>query len=450
MKQGTRFYLAGLIIAILFVIAAELIWLPAPLVLGGGMEWIELIDWLFYGLSLIPICWLIGSFLRLWNGKSSIALILIRLAVMVASIAAIAVNWFAGNRLELLLELVAASGALMFVDLIVSEAIMRRRMPWRSAALFVVAVLVLSALGVPTHTQVTYPAMTMNLNRYAHVENGAPGGLIDGVLVFDRPAVLADKLFGKLFPMYRFEPIPENEPPLSEAYAEVVAMKTNANEVAAAIAMEKAGVGKGAVPDGVRITAIVKGSPAESRLQAGDIIDGLDNRKITSVNDLILYLTEQVKPGDHVSVAIRRNGEELTVDMPAAASEDDPSRAVFGISVQTEVKLDTPLAVDFQHYMAHIGGPSHGAMLTLAIIDQLTPGGVTKGKHIAGTGTIEADGSVGMVGGVPQKAYAVARTHADVFFVPIKAETAAKEAAPDLNVVGVGTIDDILNWLQAN
>jgi PDZ domain-containing protein len=87
-------------------------------------------------------------------------------------------------------------------------------------------------------------------------------------------------------------------------------------------------------------------------------------------------------------------------------------------------------------------------MLTLAFIDQLTPGGVTNGHRVAGTGTIEMDGSIGMVGGIPQKAYAVSRTEADVFFVPAEAAEAAAKAAPTLNIVAVSHIDEVLDWLN--
>jgi PDZ domain-containing protein len=163
---------------------------------------------------------------------------------------------------------------------------------------------------------------------------------------------------------------------------------------------------------------------------------------------MVAMMESDIRAGDSVKVSVRRGAEKLAVAVTAAASEDKPGRSVFGISIQPEVELDTPRTVAYNEYMAHVGGPSHGAMLTLAMIDQLTPGGVTKGLRIAGTGTIEADGSIGMVGGVPQKAYAVSRTEADVFFVPLEGEEAAKTAAPELRIVAVSHIDDVLDWLQ--
>ena len=57
--------------------------------------------------------------------------------------------------------------------------------------------------------------------------------------------------------------------------------------------------------------------------------------------------------------------------------------------------------------------------MTLAIIDDLTPGNLTGGKRVAVTGTITADGKVGEIGGLPQKAVAAKAAHAQIFIVPV-------------------------------
>lgn len=448
-KAGRRLYYAGFIAAIVSLIAAELIWLPAPLETLNGTQWIEMIDWLYYALSLIPLCWAVGAAL-LASGTASAAMRSLRGAIILLNAALAVCIWvFPRNLLLLAIAGAAAAVILIVADLWIGERKESGGFPWRSGGAVLAIAIVLAMLLVPTGYSVTYPGMTMNLNRYAQIDGGHPGGVIDGVLVFDRPAVLADRLFGALFPQYRFLPIPEDEPPLTETYAQVVAMKTDANRVAAAIAMQKAGLGEGVIADGIRIVAIVKDSPADGKLQAGDIVDALNGVAVKSVDDMIAYMSAAVKPGEAVDVTVRRGGSEVvTLQVPTEPSEQDAAKAVFGISVQTEAKLDAPRSVEFQEYLAHVGGPSHGAMLTLAFIDQLTEGGVTGDLQVAGTGTIELDGSIGMVGGIPQKAYAVSRTGADVFFVPEQGEAAARSAAPDLNIVAVKHIDDVLAWLQ--
>ena len=50
--------------------------------------------------------------------------------------------------------------------------------------------------------------------------------------------------------------------------------------------------------------------------------------------------------------------------------------------------------------------------------DTLTPGSLTGGADIAGTGTIGADGRVGPIGGIQQKIVAAADAGAKIFLVP--------------------------------
>jgi PDZ domain-containing protein len=476
MLKPARYYLFGLAAALASLVAAELIWLPAPIKTSSGMQWIEMIDWLFKLLALAPLSWAMGALLGLfrqggWRGYS-ILLQLLRLVIAGLGLVGAGYVLFAPEKLFILLILIVAAVPLVFADMFISEVLQRVRvgktyndgmqqgrrvkrsrkalkwMPKRSITALLVTVLLILALVCPTGYQVTYPGMTLNMNRYAHVEGGVQSGTINGVLVFDRPAVPADWLFAKLLPLYSFEEIPEDEPPLTESYAQVILMKKDANSVAAAVAMKKAGVGGGITAEGVRVIAVIKDSPADQQLQAGDIIDQLNGQPVHSITELTAYMMQAVKPGDSVAVTLRRDGVIKEIEVSTKASEDESERPVFGISVETELVYDIPLHIDYKRFMAHIGGPSHGAMLTLALIDQLTPGGVTHGIQVAGTGTVEADGSIGLIGGIKQKAYAISRTDADVFFVPEELESAARSGAPELNIVPVKTIDDILSWLK--
>ena len=71
-----------------------------------------------------------------------------------------------------------------------------------------------------------------------------------------------------------------------------------------------------------------------------------------------------------------------------------------------------------------IGGPSAGLMLSLALVDKLTPGSLTGGKFIAGTGTITDDGKVGPIGGITHKMEGAREKGATVF--PCRPTTAAR------------------------
>ncbi|MDN5312485.1 MAG: Lon-like protease, partial [Thermoanaerobacteraceae bacterium] len=104
------------------------------------------------------------------------------------------------------------------------------------------------------------------------------------------------------------------------------------------------------------------------------------------------------------------------------------------------IKIDT----------GEIGGPSAGSMFALEILNQLSPEDLTKGKKIAGTGTISLNGDIGEIGGIQQKVVAAHRDGAEIFFAPEKNAKDAMEAAKKLGikVVSVKKLDDILDYLS--
>jgi len=324
----------------------------------------------------------------------------------------------------------------------------KRRIPIQSLGFTALLLLILAGLFWPTPYMVTYPGITLDMNRYAQAEGGQKHAPISGVLIFERPAFPVDWLYARLFPHYSFERMEKLGMSIGEYDDFVRVLKQGANTVGSAVALQKVGIGQGVTPKAVRVEGVLKDSPAKDKMKAGDVIAAVNGQPIGSVTELSAVM-RGVKPGEEVEVALLRSDERLTVRIVTMQNPDDPSRAAFGIQVADELSYDVPRHISFHDYLLHEGGPSHGAMLALTLIDQLTPGGVTNGNRIAGTGTIEPDGSVGLVGGVEQKAYTVKRSGADAFFVPAELEPAARLGAPEgLTIVPVKTLDDILTWLK--
>jgi PDZ domain-containing protein len=97
-----------------------------------------------------------------------------------------------------------------------------------------------------------------------------------------------------------------------------------------------------------------------------------------------------------------------------------------------------------------IGGPSAGLMFALGIVDKLTPGNLTGGKFVAGTGEISADGTVGAIGGIQQKMIGARQAGATVFLTPAGncADTAG--AVPQgMRLVRVSTLAGAMSGLKA-
>jgi PDZ domain-containing protein len=465
LERWQKLYYFGMALAMVLFVTGELIWLPDPVRFGASFFWIDTLDLLAYVLALIPLIWMVAALLQIitagrdigtdltGDGRSRAASHIrwVRFrsgAVFAAGAMAVIAILTVPKQLEYSMGALGLVWLLVFVDLFFIER-NRRKFPIRSLSAFILKICLLSFLFWPTIYMVTYPGLTMNMNRYAQVKGGSVRGEISGVLVFERPAFPVDWIYAKLFPHYTFERIEKLGMSLGAYNQLSLTMKDDANAAGSAVAFQKLGEGKGITSHGVLITAVAKSSLAGGIMQSGDVIEEVDGYTVANVQELTERMS-LVAPGEQVEVSVLRGGKRMTLTAGTRANPDDPKRAVFGIQVNDELQYDIPGTITYHNYLLHEGGPSHGAMLALALIDQLTPCGVTNGNDVAGTGTIEPDGSVGQVGGVEQKAYTISRAGADVFFVPFQNEADARRGAPGLQIVPVHTLDDILNWLRGH
>ena len=154
-------------------------------------------------------------------------------------------------------------------------------------------------------------------------------------------------------------------------------------------------------------------------------------------------------PGQPVMFTVGRGGKSIpvTVVSRAAAQGACQGRAQVGISTSTRSeKFDFPVNVEID--TGRVSGPSAGLAFTLTILDELTPGDLTGGKKVAVTGTIQADGSVGPIGGAQQKAVTARRAGAKLFLVPTEEVKEARSRAGGMKVAGIGTLDDALRQLK--
>lgn len=198
------------------------------------------------------------------------------------------------------------------------------------------------------------------------------------------------------------------------------------------------------VPTEVVINEFVQGAPAESVLELGDTIKAINDVPITTVVDIRSQI-EGLEPGDTMEVTISRNGVESTVTVELAEREDEPGVPMVGVVLGELTQPPFPVGIE----AGDVGGPSAGMMHTLAIIDTLTEGELTKGRVVAGTGTIHLDGTVGNIGGIRQKVVAAEAAGADYILVPEGNYDSALTAERDtIEIVPVATIDDAITFLH--
>jgi PDZ domain-containing protein len=195
-----------------------------------------------------------------------------------------------------------------------------------------------------------------------------------------------------------------------------------------------------------QVAAVVEGGAAEKVLKTGDVIAAVDGTKVASSAEAVAAIGD-VTPGESVQVSVERKGKERSFDLVTRPDVDDPTVPRVGISLGT--KYVYPIKIN-NNVGRQIGGPSAGAMFALAIYDKLTPGKLTGGKKIAGTGEITADGVVGAIGGVRQKMRGAANAGASIFLVP--AANCPEAAAGDddgLTLVKITKLDDAIASLEA-
>ena len=206
---------------------------------------------------------------------------------------------------------------------------------------------------------------------------------------------------------------------------------------------ELAALSQLAIPTRVVVGALVPDSPAAGALQVGDELVAVSGRAVASPAAVAEALSSTT-PGQNVTVTYRRDGQEHSAAVALGRSGDRP-QGLLGVRPAVE-----PRAGDITISLGDIGGPSAGLMFALAVVDKLSPGELTGGRFVAGTGAIDATGDVSPIGGIPFKMRAARDAGATVFLVPDEncAEAAANDPA-GLQLVRVTALGDAVRQLEA-
>lgn len=192
---------------------------------------------------------------------------------------------------------------------------------------------------------------------------------------------------------------------------------------------------------GVEVLGFTKDSPAQSLLSLGDVITAFNGTAVESVPQLreLLATNGATTPGtvDFIRAGVREEVQVTPLDVDG--------NIVLGIGAKA--KYDFPFDVKIR--LDDVGGPSAGMMFALGIIDKLTPQDITDGHHFAGTGTIDAEGNVGPIGGIQQKLYGAKKAGATYFLAPAdNCDEVVGHIPAGLQVYSVKTLDDAISVLS--
>ena len=194
-----------------------------------------------------------------------------------------------------------------------------------------------------------------------------------------------------------------------------------------------------------------------TEIQVGDVLtsitpEGGPATQVTDFGQLRTLLTT-IPPGTRVTLGVERDGAAVearltTIDPKDADGDGNPDSEGSLLGLVLSARADSDIDATFG--LQDVGGPSAGSMFALGIVDSLTPGDLTGGKDIAGTGTIEIDGQVGAIGGIRQKMAGARAAGSDYFLAPADncSEVVGHEPR-GMEVFAVSTLHEAVGTVEA-
>lgn len=197
------------------------------------------------------------------------------------------------------------------------------------------------------------------------------------------------------------------------------------------------------VPSMLTVTQVENGSAASGVMKQGDIIESVNGTSLTTNSDTTVLrdLVAKNGAGTPARIVVKRDGADIPVTVTPTLSDGTP---LLGVVVAERFRFPFHVSIQLQN----VGGPSAGMMFALGIIDTITPGPLNGGKHVAGTGTITANGQVGPIGGIRQKMFGAKAAGATVFLAPVRnCNEVVGHIPAGLDVYAVSTLNQAVHDL---
>jgi PDZ domain-containing protein len=309
--------------------------------------------------------------------------------------------------------------------------------------------IVLAAIVVPSNDYIFLPDPAHPVAPLVTVQGGKEpaGGGIYYVDVIVRKAKLLEKLFGGLHEGADLYPASAVNPPgvddAQRVRIDLQDMK-NSQLVAAAVAERAAGKKVVMRSTGAKVDLVEPGKPSVGKLEPDDVITAIDGKRVQSPADVFAVMKRH-RVGDAVTFTIRRGTQTRNVAIKTVAAGEGSKRPIVGVFLEPALDIHLPVPVRID--AGGVGGPSAGLAFALDVLQKLGRN-VVHGQKVAATGEINADGTVGPIGGIKQKTIGARRAHVDVFLVPAGENAReARKYAHGLRIVPVETFRQALRAL---
>ncbi|MDI7253284.1 S16 family serine protease [Candidatus Solincola sp.] len=244
------------------------------------------------------------------------------------------------------------------------------------------------------------------------------------------------------------------------------ALTVLSQETAAVLALRGAGLEVEVKELGALVLGVVEGSPAQGRLNPGQVIatvDGVPVKGSTDLGERIAAASE----GEEVVLGVREIDWEALGSSLKGGEWSDPEelmagetrevslipvwdwelgRRVIGVYTRDYFACRSPVRVTWK--MESVRGPSAGLMMTLSLLNLLLPEDLTHGRRVAGTGEVFLDGRVGAIGGLPMKIKAAEARGAEVFLYPRQNQDDLAGVDTRMRLIPVDSLEEALKALS--
>ena len=187
-----------------------------------------------------------------------------------------------------------------------------------------------------------------------------------------------------------------------------------------------------------------------TEVKAGDVLEtmtpeGGQTTTLTSFSQLRELMTT-IPEGTRVTLGVRRGDQKASAALTTIAPQEGTTGSLLGLSLK--ISIDSKVEATFG--LSDVGGPSAGMMFALGVVDEITPGALTGGKDISGTGMIDISGQVGPIGGIRQKMAGARKAGSTFFLAPTSNCDEVKGHEPEgMKVFAVGTLHEAVTATKA-
>ncbi len=309
-------------------------------------------------------------------------------------------------------------------------------------------VVLIAAFTVPLDYEIYTPGGLIKLSDRLDVEGYEEKGDLNLTYVGGKKGTIPLLLLSYIIPNWDIVSVDEMRIG-EEEYTDIVKRGqidlASVNQNALIVAFEEAGYEYKINKEEIAVYYIFE--EATTDLKVGDIITHINGVKVNSLEELKSKIIEY-EVGEEVSFTVLRNDKEEKCSGVIYESEGEK---IIGLYLHSILDVETTPKVTF-NYKANENGASGGLMSTLQIYNTLISEDITKGDVIAGTGTIELDGTVGEISGIKYKLIGAVKNGADVFIAPTnnyeEALKVKEENNYDIEIIEATTFKEVVEKLK--